>query len=187
MFSLSKKVSSQVRAGVKRGFPVQKKMTQFLSSPFRTILHITCRWPGCNRWLSAQHPGDRAVKCHQIQTSKSLNSLHQIWMMAPCLFLEGVSLPWINESNRILFLFSHSCSSWSLFLLQSMTVLPATQSDTWLQSLLHPPRLRLCFISQAHWLWLWPTLPQTQACLTWCFIVSQFGANKLVSNAPPKQ
>lgn len=43
MFSLSKKVSSQVRAGVKRGFPLavcllQEKITQLLSSPFRTIL-----------------------------------------------------------------------------------------------------------------------------------------------------
>lgn len=64
---------------------LQKKMTQFLPSPFRTILHAACHWPACNRWLSAQHPGDRAVKCHQTQTSQSLNSLHQTWIMVPCL------------------------------------------------------------------------------------------------------
>lgn len=134
MFSLSKKVSSQVRAGVKRGFPLtvcllQKKTTQFLPSPFRTILHVTCHWPGCNRWLSAQHPGDRAVKYHQIKTSKSLNSLHQIWMMAPCLFLEGVSLPWINESNRILYFHTPAalgvyfcCNQWLCCLQHGVTL-----------------------------------------------------------------
>lgn len=52
--SLSRKVSSQVRAGVKRGFPptvclLQKKMTQFLPSPFRTILHPACHRPACSR------------------------------------------------------------------------------------------------------------------------------------------
>lgn len=83
---------SQVRAGVKRGFPLtacllQKEMTQLLPSPFRTVLHTACHWPACYRWLSAQHPGDRAVKCHQIQTPEILNSLHQTWIMAPRLFL----------------------------------------------------------------------------------------------------